>query len=290
MSNQYGGQWSNPTGGESSSGQPKPPYGQPSANPAPYGQPSANPAPYGQPSANPAPYGQPSANPAPSQPGYDGSSWGQPAQPGYGQPDPSQSQGYNPGQAYGAPSYGQPAPGQSPYSQPAYGNQPQPYAAAPVRSDYAHWGKRVGAYLIDAIPTLLGTIVFYIGYFQWIAAAATSSNSSSPNLTAGLVPMIIGGVIMLAGLGWQIYNRWITAGRTGQSLGKRVTKIMLISDESNAPIGALNAFLRDLVHILDGFAYIGYLWPLWDEKKQTFSDKIMKTIVINAPGQGAAQR
>jgi uncharacterized RDD family membrane protein YckC len=97
------------------------------------------------------------------------------------------------------------------------------------------------------------------------------------------VPMIIGFVVMLASIGWQIYNRWITAGRTGQSLGKRVLKISLISEETGQPIGALNAFLRDLVHILDGFAYVGFLWPLWDEKKQTFSDKIMKTVVVDQP-------
>jgi hypothetical protein len=26
---------------------------------------------------------------------------------------------------------------------------------------------------------------------------------------------------------------------------------------------------------------VGYLWPRWDEKKQTLADQIMKTIVIN---------
>ena len=65
-------------------------------------------------------------------------------------------------------------------------------------------------------------------------------------------------------------------------MGKRVTKIKLIGEDTAEPIGALNAFLRDLVHTVDGFAYIGYLWPLWDQKKQTFSDKLMKTVVISA--------
>jgi len=37
------------------------------------------------------------------------------------------------------------------------------------------------------------------------------------------------------------------------------------------------------VHSLDSFAYVGFLWPLWDDKRQTFSDKLMKTIVIDAP-------
>jgi uncharacterized RDD family membrane protein YckC len=95
--------------------------------------------------------------------------------------------------------------------------------------------------------------------------------------------MAIGGVLYLGALGWTIYNRWIRAGRTGQSWGKRLTKIVLLSELTSQPIGPINAFLRDLVHILDGFAYVGYLWPLWDEKKQTFADKLMKTIVIEAP-------
>ena len=86
--------------------------------------------------------------------------------------------------------------------------------------------------------------------------------------------MAIGGVLYLGALGWTIYNRWIRAGRTGQSWGKRLTKITLVNESTSQPIGAFNAFLRDLVHILDGFAYVGYLWLLWDEKKQTFADKL----------------
>ena len=94
--------------------------------------------------------------------------------------------------------------------------------------------------------------------------------------------MVAGGAIMLAGIGWNVYNRWIVGGRTGQSLGKRVTKIKLISEQTDQPIGAMNAFLRDLVHMLDGAACVGYLWPLWDDKRQTFADKLMRTIVVDA--------
>ena len=93
--------------------------------------------------------------------------------------------------------------------------------------------------------------------------------------------MIIGTVIMLAAFGWTIYNRWITAGRTGRSLGKRITKLSLIGEPTGHD-GALNTFLRDLVHILDGSVYVGYLWPLWDDKSQTFGDMLMKTIVVHA--------
>jgi len=32
---------------------------------------------------------------------------------------------------------------------------------------------------------------------------------------------------------------------------------------------------------LDGLpCYLGYLWPLWDSKRQTFADKIVGTVVV----------
>jgi uncharacterized RDD family membrane protein YckC len=224
------------------------------------------------------------------------------------------SQPENPASPQGQQPYGQPSYGQNPYGQPPYGQQPygqpaysqNPYGqnpsgpdtyaaqatagyppvgysgALPVRTDYASWARRVAAMLLDDIPALVAGAVFAVGYGMFISALVQSSSGTVP--TAGIVPMGISGILYLGALGWTIYNRWIKAGRTGQSWGKRLTKMALVSELTSQPIGPLNAFLRDLVHILDGFAYVGYLWPLWDEKKQTFADKLMKTIVIDAPG------
>jgi uncharacterized RDD family membrane protein YckC len=125
-------------------------------------------------------------------------------------------------------------------------------------------------------------IIFFAGYLAWVVELALSSGSALHFEGGSAVAMIIGASVVLASLAWVAYNRWMIAGRTGQSLGKRVTKIRLIGEETRAPIGAANAFIRDLVHILDALTIVGYLWPLWDVKKQTFGDKIMKTIVINA--------
>ena len=138
------------------------------------------------------------------------------------------------------------------------------------------------ARLIDQAPTYVGLIIFMAGYLVWVVELA-QSGGSTPRFGGGAaVAMIIGLSVMLASLAWVAYNRWMIAGRTGQSLGKRVTKIRLIGEETLAPVGTLNAFVRDLVHILDGLTVVGYLWPRWDDKKQTFGDKIMKTVVINA--------
>jgi uncharacterized RDD family membrane protein YckC len=265
------------------------------------GQPPSDRQPgYGQPGyGGPAGYGQ---QPGYGQPGYGGpAGYGQ--QPGYGQPtytSPS-APGQQPGvgqplydqQGYSQPVYDQQGDGQPGYGQPGYGQQVYgqppfvPAAISAPRPDLAPWGKRVAAYLIDFIPAVIGEVILAVGYAIFIASVARQGAAGTTNVdfTAGLVPLIIGGVVLLASLGWDFYNRWILAGKSGQSLGKRLLNISLVGELTGRPIGPLNAFLRDLVHILDGFAYVGFLWPLWDDKKQTFADMLMKTIVIHVSRQ-----
>jgi uncharacterized RDD family membrane protein YckC len=157
---------------------------------------------------------------------------------------------------------------------------PPAHLVPPSQSADVSWGKRVRARLIDQLPTYLGLIIFGVGYLILIIRLAQGGGSTS-QAEGAAVTMIVGLGVIVASLAWMAYNRWFTAGRTGQSLGKRVTKIRLIGDETRAPIGAKNAFIRDLVHILDALTLVGYLWPLWDEKRQTFADQIMKTVVIS---------
>ena len=105
---------------------------------------------------------------------------------------------------------------------------PQGYVISPAsQSHYAGWGKRVRARVIDQLPTYLGLIIFGIGYLIFIVRLALSDGATL-HVEGAAVAMIIGLSVMLASLGWIAYNRWHLAGRTGQSLGKRVNKIRLI--------------------------------------------------------------
>jgi uncharacterized RDD family membrane protein YckC len=211
------------------------------------------------------------------------------SQPYSNQPYPAQPYAGQPyaGQAYAR----QPGGSSGPGGPPVYGLQPratvQPWpqtAFVRPRSDYAPWGRRVLALLIDRAPSIVASVVLMVAYVQALVILAQqgTNGSTAPDFSPVLVPLISGVALALAGLGWDIYNRWIVAGRTGQSLGKRVMKISLVSEQTGQPIGPLNAFCRDLVHILDGAAYVGYLWPLWDDKRQTFADMLMKTAVLNS--------
>jgi len=193
---------------------------------------------------------------------------------GYGPQDPNQ------------PGYGQqPQPPQPPYSQPPYGTPAQPgYHPTPAAGGYvadppgyymgrtlANWPQRVGAYLIDnliaSIPAFLAVILF-----------SGTQPGENPSAGAGLVAFLL----YLVSLGIWIYNRAILAGRTGQSWGKQVLNLRLVRMADGQPMGGGMAFVRDLAHIVDALpCYIGYLFPLWDARRQTFADKIMSTVVLS---------
>jgi uncharacterized RDD family membrane protein YckC len=176
-----------------------------------------------------------------------------PEPPAYGQPVPPPAYGQPvPPPAYGQAPYGGPQPG---YGQPApgYGYQPVPTYS------YASWGKRVGAYLLDFIvPFIIAAICFRIF-------------------------ILLGVIVDLAAIVWTFYNIY-QGGKTGSRWGQKIIGIRLLKEATGQPVGGGFAIGRAFVHILDSIPCIpvGFLWPLWDAKKQTFADKIMGTVVVNA--------
>jgi uncharacterized RDD family membrane protein YckC len=179
---------------------------------------------------------------------------------GYGNPPG----GYgNPPGGYGNPpgGYGNPPGGYGPppgnYGPEGYG--PGGYGNAPA-ADYANWLQRAGGYIIDVIPAI---ILEFIGL--------ATHNSAIYFLCVIIAIAIVG------------YNRWYLGGKTGQSWGKKALGLTLVGEATGQPIGAGMAFVRDICHFVDSIiCYIGWLFPLWDSKRQTLADKIMKTVVVPA--------
>lgn len=146
---------------------------------------------------------------------------------------------------------------------------------------------RVAASLIDAFVQLLGMLPYLIGLVMLIEARGAGANiyqSADPTRQADRVTVLTGvGLMVLGGILsmviW-VWNRVVQQGRTGQSIGKAALGIVLVSARTGTPIGAGSAFLREVVHyVVDGLVFIGYLWPLWDRRKQTLGDKVVGTVV-----------
>jgi uncharacterized RDD family membrane protein YckC len=90
----------------------------------------------------------------------------------------------------------------------------------------------------------------------------------------------LGIIAWLAALGWILYQQY-QAGITGQSIGKKTIGLRLLGQQTGQVIGGGMGILRYFTHILDAIpCYLGYFWPIWDPMRQTFGDKIMKTVVI----------
>lgn len=214
------------------------------------------------------------------------SNYGNPPSDPYGSNQPS-----DPNNPYGNQpadgSYGQ----QPAYGQDPYGNQ-QAYSGVPAGVTFAHWGKRVGAYLIDQILMSLAGLPLWIGYVMVIASAdtTTTTDPTTGMTTTSMEGSPSGASIALIALGalttlaFFIWNYCIKQGKTGYTIGKGILGIKLVKADNGQPLGAGSAFVRQLAHIVDSIpCNIGYLWPLWDSKRQTFADKIMSTYVIDAP-------
>jgi uncharacterized RDD family membrane protein YckC len=135
----------------------------------------------------------------------------------------------------------------------------------------AQWGERVLAYLIDialiSIPVALGQMVLVLG-------------GQRPGVGAGGAG-IVAALAALVSLGVWAWNRGVRQGRTGRSVGKSTVGLVLLAESDGQPVGTGRALLRDVAHILDALpCYLGFLWPLWDAKRQTWADKIVKTTVL----------
>ena len=156
---------------------------------------------------------------------------------------------------------------------PAYG-APPPVGGAPPPAQYgaftpqdastwngpplADFGKRAIAGLIDYIGP------WVIGYFLYFVVGSFALST----------------LWWLASIAWALYNAYLN-GQTGQSIGKQVAGIKLISETTGQTIGGGMGIARWFVHIIDAIpCYLGFLLPLIDNKKQTIADKILKTVVI----------
>jgi uncharacterized RDD family membrane protein YckC len=70
-------------------------------------------------------------------------------------------------------------------------------------------------------------------------------------------------------------------GRTGQTPGDAAVGIRVVDIESGEVIGYGRAFGRALVSIASILVIaIGYLWMLWDPRKQTWHDKAVGSIPL----------
>ncbi len=134
------------------------------------------------------------------------------------------------------------------------------------------WLKRFVAWAIDMHISMVFLVLAYVG-----SDAAYKKYSNTAALWISIVLYVIWYAV-------GFYNRCILMGRRGNSFGRRIINANLVSVRTGKPIGVFNAFIRENGHFLDWFSLgIGFLMPLWDRKRQTLADKVVRTVTIQGP-------
>jgi uncharacterized RDD family membrane protein YckC len=170
----------------------------------------------------------------------------------------------------------------------------QAYGAALQRPPYAGFGSRLGGWLIDGLIMALFFIPAVVALLAGPTEIKACSVDSSGNVTIGeelnaLCEQPTGGTVAvavllgLAGLvGVVVYQAKTLGGPLGATIGMRTVGIRAVDANTGGPIGAGRAIGRFLFGgIISGwFFYLGYWWMLWDDRKQTWHDKVVSTVVV----------
>lgn len=131
--------------------------------------------------------------------------------------------------------------------------------------EYVSFWARLAAALIDGI--LVGLVAsIFTGTFG-LGGEGLSTNS------VGAFPVLIS---------W-VYYVFMTVNY-GATLGKMALKIKVEHMETGEKLSYGEAILREVVgkFVSSAILGLGYFWMLWDDKKQTWHDKIGKSFVVKA--------
>jgi uncharacterized RDD family membrane protein YckC len=117
----------------------------------------------------------------------------------------------------------------------------------------ATWGLRAGGALVDVAIAIV------------LLNVAALADPTTPGPVALTITLAFG---------------WAT-GRTGKTPGRLLFGTKVVREADRQVLGPNSGIGRSLLHVLDGLSLgLGYLWPLWDKKKQTFADKVIHSVVI----------
>lgn len=212
--------------------------------------------------------GQPLGAPQPGVPAY-----GAPP-PGSGTPDPN------------VPAYGAPPPVGG-IDHGSFGQQ------VPGVGVLAGFGSRLGALILDGliINVLSFGLAAPLGFFlftQYETEIGPCTVDGRAQTCEGPTDAWIG--LLLASIGvWfliallVIFFYYIRpVSKSGQTVGRRMLGIRVVSTETGEPPTLKMAFVRYLIAAVasGSICYLGYLWMLWDDRKQTWHDKVANTVVV----------
>ncbi|WP_052659714.1 RDD family protein, partial [Mycobacterium tuberculosis] len=163
---------------------------------------------------------------------------------------------------------------------------PGPAIRTMPTESYTPWITRVLAAFIDWAPYV---VLVGIGWVIMLVTQTSSCVTSISEYDVGqfcvsqpsMIGQLVQWLLSVGGLAYLVWNYGYRQGTTGSSIGKSVLKFKVVSETTGQPIGFGMSVVRQLAHFIDAIiCFVGFLFPLWDAKRQTLADKIMTTVCV----------
>jgi uncharacterized RDD family membrane protein YckC len=152
------------------------------------------------------------------------------------------------------------------------------------------------AWLIDYVPVaiLSGIGSIFLVTMQKVETVCITDSSeyqlgdfcaTGNNGPSGLAWTLYA-VLEIISIVYVVWNLGLKQGSTGSSIGKGIMKFKIVGEESGQPIGFGKSILREIVYVVAAAFCLGIVWlvavlfPLWDPKRQTLVDKVIKTVAL----------
>jgi uncharacterized RDD family membrane protein YckC len=160
--------------------------------------------------------------------------------------------------------------GSAGYESSAYGAV-QYAGADAIPGELASAGDRLVAVLIEVGIGIAGFLAVGLLSFAF-------------RLVSDTLAGVVSGIGFLALWVFFLITQIMGEGRLGQSYGRHLAGLKVVSLRDGRPIGSPAAFGRLIVRSLGAYVFgLGLLWILWDDKRQGWHDKALNTVVIKAP-------
>ncbi|MBI4058178.1 RDD family protein [Candidatus Gottesmanbacteria bacterium] len=143
-------------------------------------------------------------------------------------------------------------------------------------ANFANFGRRLLASLLDGLLIVITTNI--LGWLLRFSLTSVIDIQNSPFEIAVLLDLIIFFIQLALNILYFVYF----IGERGQTLGKIALGIKVVRLDTIQVPGYGTAALREILGKLVSTLTlgIGYLWMLWDPKRQTLHDKIAGTVVV----------
>jgi Mce-associated membrane protein len=136
--------------------------------------------------------------------------------------------------------------------------------AVTASNDLPRWHIRGAAIAVDILP----------GAFVTATAAAVCVAVPLRSAWWWVYVFVLASACLLT-----FANRVMLPAMIGWSLGRALMGIVVVHPDGS-PVGVKQLLLRELAHALDSVSVlVGWLWPLWDARRRTFADLLLRTEV-----------